>query len=246
MRKTLTAACFLVGLLLLLGAAGDSDRQTGAYIFERAGAGAALLAAGIAMNWRKRKVEKVQCLDFPEEFQRMYCITIDGTRYINTAYRHKESACVPHQGNHRRQPIKQPEPVTVAIIPWRPPGIKERNKDMDTRCGTISGVPIVGYCRVKDTDIFLPMIETDTDIQWVEGCIKNREDHPEYYPDEDVPAVIAQQKAHLARLRAKEPRRPKPTSGRRVLIDLENNDAVYSITPTWLAYLNGMEVQNHG
>ena len=42
---------------------------------------------------------------------------------------------------------------------------------MDTRCGTISGVPIVGYCRVKDTDIFLPMIETDTDIQWVEGCI---------------------------------------------------------------------------
>ena len=117
---------------------------------------------------------------------------------------------------------------------------------MDTRCETISGVPIVGYCRVKDTDIFLPMIETDTDIQWVEGCIKNREDHPEYYPDEDVPAVIAQQKAHLARLRAKEPRRPKPTSGRRVLIDLENNDAVYSITPTWLAYLNGMEVQNHG
>ena len=54
---------------------------------------------------------------------------------------------------------------------------------MDTRCETISGVPIVGYCRVKDTDIFLPMIETDTDIQWVEGCIKSREEHPEYYPD---------------------------------------------------------------
>ena len=235
MRKTLTVACFLVGLLLLLGAAGDSDRQTGAYIFERAGAGAVLLAAGIAMNWRKRKVEKVQCLDFPEEFQRMYCITIDGTRYINTAYRHKESACVPDQGNHRRQPIKQPEPPAVAIIPWRQAGIKERNKDMDTKCETISGVPITGYFRVKDTD-----------IQWVEGCIKSREEHPEYYPDEDVPAVIARQKALLARLRAKEPRRPKPTSGRRVLIDLENNDAVYSITPTGLAYLKEAEVQSHG
>lgn len=86
---------------------------------------------------------------------------------------------------------------------------------MDTKCETISGVPIAGYCRVKDTD-----------IQWVEGCIKSREEHPEYYPDEDVPAVIAQQKVLLARLRAKEPRHPKPTSGRRVLIDLENNDAV--------------------
>lgn len=117
---------------------------------------------------------------------------------------------------------------------------------MDTRCETISGVPIVGYCQVKDTDIFLPMIETDTDIQWVEGCIKSREEHPEYYPDEDVPAVITQQKALLAQLRAKEPRRPKRASGRRVLIDLENSDAVYSITPTWLAYLNGVEVQSHG
>lgn len=117
---------------------------------------------------------------------------------------------------------------------------------MDAKCETISGVPIVGYCRVKDTDIFLPMIETDTDIQWVEGCIKSREEHPEYYPDEDVPAVIARQKALLARLRAKEPRRPKPTSGRHVLIDLENNDAFYLIAPAGLAYLNEVEAQIHG
>lgn len=106
---------------------------------------------------------------------------------------------------------------------------------MDTTCETISGVPIAVYCRVKDTD-----------IQWVEGCIKSREEHPEYYPDEDVPAVIARQKAFLARLRAKEPRHPKPTSGRRVLIDLENNDAVYLIAPAGLAYLNEVEVQSHG
>lgn len=117
---------------------------------------------------------------------------------------------------------------------------------MDTRCETINGVPVVGYCRVKDTDIFLPMIETDTDIQWVEGCIKSREEHPEYYPDEDVHAVIAQQKALLARLRAKEPRCPKQTSGRRVLIDLENNDAVSSLAPDGLDYPEGMEVQNRG
>lgn len=117
---------------------------------------------------------------------------------------------------------------------------------MDTRCETISGVPIVGYCRVKDTDISLPMIETDTDIQWVEGCIKSREEHPEYYPDEDVPAVITQQKALLARLRAKEPRRSKRASGRRVLIDLENNDSASFLAPDGLDYLEGMEVQNHG
>ncbi|WP_457789663.1 hypothetical protein [Anaeromassilibacillus sp. SJQ-5] len=106
---------------------------------------------------------------------------------------------------------------------------------------TVSGVPIVGYCRVQGTDECIPMIETETDIQWVKGCIRDREEHPEYYPDEDVPAVIAQQKALLERLRAKEPRRPKQTSRRRVFIDLENDDAVYSITPDGLDYLEEME-----
>ena len=72
---------------------------------------------------------------------------------------------------------------------------------MKNTYGTISGIPITGYCRVKATDIFLPMIETDTDIQWVEGCIKDREQHPEKYQDEDIPAVIAQQKALLDKLR---------------------------------------------
>ena len=62
---------------------------------------------------------------------------------------------------------------------------------------TVSGVPIVGYCRVQGTDECIPMIETETDIQWVKGCIRDREEHPEYYPDEDVPAVIAQQKAQM-------------------------------------------------
>ena len=46
MRQKLTAACVLVGLLLLLGAAGDSDRGTGIYIFERALSGGVLLTAG--------------------------------------------------------------------------------------------------------------------------------------------------------------------------------------------------------
>ena len=51
---------------------------------------------------------------------------------------------------------------------------------------TIFGVPITGYCRVKGTDILLPMIETDTDVQWAESCIRSREDHPEYYPAEGI------------------------------------------------------------
>lgn len=74
---------------------------------------------------------------------------------------------------------------------------------MKNTYGTISGIPITGYCRVKATDIFLPMIETDTDIQWVESCIRSREEHPENYPDEDIPAVITKQKELLANLRLK-------------------------------------------
>lgn len=99
--------------------------------------------------------------------------------------------------------------------------------------GTISGIPIKGYCRVKDTDIFLPMIETDTDIQWVEGCIKDREEHPEKYPDEDVPAVIARQKILLEELRQKE--KEKITGGtttvrdrfpprKQILIEIDGGD----------------------
>ena len=87
---------------------------------------------------------------------------------------------------------------------------------------TVCGVPVVGYYRVQGTNEHIPMIETETDIQWVKGCIRDREEHPEHYPDEDVPAVIAQQKALLEQLRAKakEPRKPKQTSGRRVFIDV--------------------------
>lgn len=92
--------------------------------------------------------------------------------------------------------------------------------------GTISGVPITGYCRVKDTDIFLPMIETQSDIQWVEGCIKDREEHPWKYPDEDIPAVIARSKELLCRLREKERAKSGAApvlSGRRkqIVIELE-------------------------
>ena len=66
---------------------------------------------------------------------------------------------------------------------------------------TICGVPVVDYVRVKDTNIILPVIESDTDIQWVESCIRSREEHPENYPDEDIPAVIARSKALLDRLK---------------------------------------------
>lgn len=68
---------------------------------------------------------------------------------------------------------------------------------------TICGVPVVDYVRVKDTNIILPVIESDTDIQWVESCIRSREEHPENYPDEDIPAVITKQKELLANLRLK-------------------------------------------
>lgn len=57
MRQKLTAACVLVGLLLLLGAAGDSDRSTGIYIFERAIAGVVLLTAGAILNRRRETVK---------------------------------------------------------------------------------------------------------------------------------------------------------------------------------------------
>ena len=87
---------------------------------------------------------------------------------------------------------------------------------------SICGLPIAGYCRVKDTDIFLPMIETSSDIKWVQGCIREREEHPENYTNEDIPAVIAQQKALLARLieTAKEPPKPRPQAKGYVVIDL--------------------------
>lgn len=88
---------------------------------------------------------------------------------------------------------------------------------------SIYGLPITGHCRVKDTDIFLPMIETNSDIKWVLGCIREREEHPENYPNEDIPAVIAQQKELLARLieKAKEPPKPRPQAKAYMVIDLE-------------------------
>lgn len=95
---------------------------------------------------------------------------------------------------------------------------------MKNTYGTISGIPITGYCRVKDTDIILPMIETDTDTQLVEGCIKDREQHPEKYPDENIPAVIARQKELLARLKqeAQKPAKPKTSAMEYVVIDMED------------------------
>lgn len=90
------------------------------------------------------------------------------------------------------------------------------------KADTVCGLPIVGYCRVKDTDIILPMIETESDIHWVQGCIRDREEHPENYPNEDIPAVIAQQKVLLARLieKAKKPAKPKPPRTRQIVIEL--------------------------
>ena len=44
--RYITALLALVGFLLLLGAAGDSDRGAGTHIQERAAAGVVLLAAG--------------------------------------------------------------------------------------------------------------------------------------------------------------------------------------------------------
>ena len=46
MMRYITALLALVGFLLLLGAAGDSDRGAGTHIPERAASGVVLLAAG--------------------------------------------------------------------------------------------------------------------------------------------------------------------------------------------------------
>lgn len=91
---------------------------------------------------------------------------------------------------------------------------------------TICGRPVVDYVRVKGTDIILPVIETETDIQWVEGCIKDREEHPEKYPDEDIPAVLARSKELLRRLR-------------------EEERVNCTITPKGKAYLEGTEAAHH-
>lgn len=63
----------------------------------------------------------------------------------------------------------------------------------------ISGIPVVDYVRWNGATY--PMARIDSDIQFVEGCIKDREEHPEKYPDEDIPAVLARQRALLKKLR---------------------------------------------
>ena len=42
------------------------------------------------------------------------------------------------------------------------------------------------WLQSEGMDIPLPVIETDTDVQWAESCIRSREDHPEYYPAEGI------------------------------------------------------------
>lgn len=64
---------------------------------------------------------------------------------------------------------------------------------------TVCGCPVIDYVRWNSET--LPMVRIDSDIQWVEGCIKDREEHPEKYPDEDIPEVIARQMALLKKLR---------------------------------------------
>lgn len=50
----------------------------------------------------------------------------------------------------------------------------------------------------------LPLFESGSDIKWAEMCIRSREEHPENYPNEDIPAVIAQQKELIKRLKTEE------------------------------------------
>lgn len=71
---------------------------------------------------------------------------------------------------------------------------------MKKEYGTIEGIPIVGSYRTKE-GAYLPLVQVGNDIQYVEGCIKDREEHPEYYMHEDIPAVIARQKELLAKLK---------------------------------------------
>ena len=69
---------------------------------------------------------------------------------------------------------------------------------------TLFGLPIIGIVHLKDTGECLPMVETMSDIKWVKLCIKSREEHPEYYPEEDIPIVLDRQRALLKQLMEQE------------------------------------------
>ena len=79
-------------------------------------------------------------------------------------------------------------------------------------------IPVSGFTRVKDeqgeTIGFLPVIDTMTDSQWIISCIESRQQHPENYPNEDIPAVIAQQLELLERVRERQRREAAPPSPR--------------------------------
>lgn len=80
------------------------------------------------------------------------------------------------------------------------------NANPSTSPKTIQGFKVIGCVRSKHTGGVVPMVDIPmvSDIQWVEDCIKSREDHPEYYPNEDIPEVIARSKALLKQLHREE------------------------------------------
>lgn len=76
-------------------------------------------------------------------------------------------------------------------------------------------LPVVGVVEVKGADgataDHIPVIDTMSDSRWIELGIESRLQHPENYPNEDIPAVIAQQRQLLEQIRLKESQPQEPT-----------------------------------
>lgn len=69
----------------------------------------------------------------------------------------------------------------------------------------VGNVPVKGYQKIKVVDKTqkvletweLPIIDSDSDYDWQLSCLKSRLEHPEYYPDENIPETIARLKQWL-------------------------------------------------
>ena len=78
-------------------------------------------------------------------------------------------------------------------------------KDADGEFVVLAGnhYPVIGYAKVTDEQgqsvDSIPILDVPqiSDYEWHLLCLKSRLEHPERYPDEDVPAVIKQINRYL-------------------------------------------------
>ena len=73
---------------------------------------------------------------------------------------------------------------------------------------TIAGrnYEITGYSKSAKAGVEVPIVNIPmmSDLKWCMLSLEDRLNHPEKYPEENIPEVIAQIKANIARLEALE------------------------------------------